>query len=41
VTDRVKFRLEVFLKSRRSVSETWELGASAASPPLETPRPVR
>jgi hypothetical protein len=41
VTDRVKFRLEVFLKSGRSVSETWVLGASAASPPLETPRPVR
>lgn len=41
VTDRVRFRLEVFLKGRRSVSETWELGASAASPPSETPRPVR
>jgi hypothetical protein len=39
VTDRVKFRLEVFLKGRRSISETWELGASSA-PPLETPRPV-
>lgn len=40
VTDRVKFRLEVFLKSGRSVSETWELGASSAPPPAEAPRPL-
>jgi hypothetical protein len=40
MTDRVKFRLEVFMRSRRSVSETWELGANATSA-SEVGRPVR
>ncbi len=40
VTDRVAFRLEVFLKNRRSVSETWEFGGSGPAPP-ETPAAAR
>ena len=31
VTDRVTFRLEVYLKNRRSISETWEFGGSGAA----------
>jgi hypothetical protein len=34
VSNQVQFRLEVFLKERRSVSETWEsAGGGAAAPP--------
>jgi hypothetical protein len=40
VTDRVTFRLEVFLKNRRSISETWEFGGSGSAPP-ETPGAAR
>jgi hypothetical protein len=40
VTDRVTFRLEVFLKNRRSVSESWEFGGSGAAVP-ETPDAAR
>ena len=36
VTDRVAFRLEVFLKGRRSVSESWEFSGSGAAA-AETP----
>lgn len=31
LTGQVRFRLEVFLKNRRSVSETWEMGESVAA----------
>jgi hypothetical protein len=40
VTDRVTFRMEVFLKNRRSVSETWEFGGSGPATP-ETPGAAR
>lgn len=40
VTEQLKFRLEIFLKGRRSVSETWELNAGTAPRQAETAKPA-
>lgn len=41
VTEQLRFRLEVFLKNRRSVSETWEMGANGAPRQADGAKPAR